>query len=508
MLFQQTNSALPFKQWCWQDKENKKLLWFTALAMVVSFSWIKILYPFPNFIPPDSYSYLEAAYNNDFIGIWAIGYSKFLRLVSSFSNSDLVLVIIQYLLLQGSLMYFLFTIRYLLLPGKWLFRIMLAASVLNPLLPHVANFVSSDCLFTALSLIWFTQLLWIIYRQTATLLVIHALVILLAFTIRYNALYYPVISIALLIFNNMPKRAKRLGIVSIVILLSVFIGSTQTEYSIKTGTVQYSAFGGWLMAANALYGYAHATSQNPSTVPLRFRELHSIVNHHMDSIKNLPVRPDQEIGVYYMWDFKSPLRVYMESHIENKQASFLKRWSSMAPLYAAYGRYLIAKHPWLYIQYYAWPNFQRYYVPPTLFMGVYNWGNETVDPIAMKWFGWKDNTVPTYSRDKKIVVTEYFSILLAIINLIYVLGFITLISIPALYKKCADYSRSILWLMLTFWVSNMCFSVLSAPIELRYQIFPLVITFTFGILLIAFIIENGWSIATQSSEETQPATAL
>src|ERR1044072_6133444 len=100
MLFKQTITTQPFKKWFVQDKENKRLIWFSIAIMIISFGWLKYDYPYPNFMPPDSYSYLDAAYKNDLINQWPIGYSKFLRLVSVFSRSHLVLVIVQSLLLM------------------------------------------------------------------------------------------------------------------------------------------------------------------------------------------------------------------------------------------------------------------------------------------------------------------------------------------------------------------------------------------------------------------------
>ena len=187
MLFKQTISNLPFKHWLWNDKENKQFLCFSTIIMMVSFGWLKYLYPFPNFIPPDSYSYLQAAYRNSYINTWPIGYSKFLQLAGAFSHSHVMLVIVQYLLLMASVLYFLFSIRYLLCVNKKIFILLLILSIANPLLPHIVNFVSSDCLFTALSLVWIIQLLWFIQQPTLKLLIVHAMVLLLAFSVRYTA---------------------------------------------------------------------------------------------------------------------------------------------------------------------------------------------------------------------------------------------------------------------------------------------------------------------------------
>lgn len=482
MLFQQVITTQSFLQWLWQDRENKMLLGFSVTAIVAAFVWLKSLYPYPNFIPPDSWSYLEAATNNRVINIWPIGYSKFLQLVGLFTRSHLVLVVLQYGLLQATVLYFLFTLRYLLSPGKWLFRVLLVVSIVNPLLPHIANFVSSDCLFATLSLVWFTQLLWIIHQPSLRLLLFHALVLLLAFIVRFNALYYPFISIAIILMKGMDKKAKWLGLGAIVLPVLVFIGYTKQEYKEKTNTTQFAAFSGWLMAANALYAYAYAATIDPQAVPAEFRELHQLVNGHLDSLRLLAKRPDAEIGVYYFWDFNSPLVVYMKIKKKKvrKNDSFT-RWASMGPLYAAYGRYLIQKRPVSFGKHYLWPNLFRYYGPPAYFMEYYNRGNTTVDPVAAHWFGWKDNQLPVNARSRQIDIMNLFPNILAIINSLFLISSILFLCWAG-FKKCSGLSKRILTSVWVVWFGNMLFSVCAAPIELRYQIFPVIITLPFCIL--------------------------
>ncbi|HEY8897638.1 MAG TPA: hypothetical protein VIM79_22585, partial [Niastella sp.] len=414
MLFKQTITAQPFIQWLMKDKENKQLIWFSVVIMAISFGWLKFMYPYPNFMPPDSYSYLDAAYKNEFINQWPIGYSKFLRLVSVFSRSHLILVVLQYLLLMASVLYLLFTIRYLLAPGKWLFRVLLIVSVVNPLLPHIANFVSSDCLFAALSLVWFTQLLWIIHHSYLRLFLFHSVILLLAFTVRFSSLWYPFISISIILLNTLPKRIKWLSIGSIAMPLLVFIGCTQYEYHKKTGATQYSAFGGWQMAANALYAYAHSPKRE---VDIGFdpQELQEEVNHHMDSLDKLKYRPDQEIGIYYLWDPNSPLITYAKQQAQKDSINkvYFTKWAAMGPLYGKYGRWLIKEHPGLFLKHFAWPNLIRYYKPPPNFMGMYNLGDPKVDSIAVTWFNWKNNQLPSRFPDKNIYLMIFFPTLLA-----------------------------------------------------------------------------------------------
>lgn len=482
---------MSFKDWLFLDKENQSLLKLSVIAIIIPFIWLKILYPFPNFMPPDSNYYLEAAQHNQFINIWATGYSKFLRFVSCFTNSALALVIIQYLILQGSLLYFLFTIRYFINPPKWVFRAILCLSVLNPLLPHISNFVSSDALFTSLSLIWLTHLICLLFRPAKRLLILHSVILLMTFMVRYNALYYPIISIAVILLSKVDVRGKVLGIGSILVLLTFFIQQTEVEYKRQTGFYQYTAFGGWQLAANALYGYAYATPIASSDVPIRMRKLHASVNRHMDSLRHLTARPDSEVAIYYLWDFKSPLKTYLtEQWNTDSTTGYFKKWASMAPLYASYGYFLIRHRPGSFLKYYALPNLIKYYVPPTKFMGVYNLHNETVDDIVVSWFRWKSNKVSTYRKNKTIPIAQSLSLISSIINIVFLLTYLGFLGIVGV-RRGLTYCNGITGWISLIWLSNLVFSVLSAPIELRYQLFPTIIDLSFSILFIAFILQEG-----------------
>lgn len=492
MLFKQTITTQPFTQWLVQDKENKRLIWFSLAIMIISFGWLKYAYPYPNFMPPDSYSYLDAANKNEFINQWPIGYSKFLRLVSVFSRSHLTLVILQYLLLMTSVLYLLFTIRYLLAPGKWLFRILLTVSLVNPLLPHIANFVSSDCLFAALSLVWFTQLLWIIAQPGLRLLLYHAIILLLVFTVRFSAVWYPFISIAtILISTYISKRTKWLGVGAIATLLGIFIGSTQYEYYKKTGTIQYSPFGGWQMAANALYAYAYAKPTDPAALSYDYSGLHAIVNAHMDTLRKQGYFPYEKIGTYYLWDTKSPLITYakQQRQKDSVKKSYFVRWSSLAPLYGRYGRWLIKEHPGLFLKHFVWPNLVLYYKPPPNFMGLYNLLESKVEPIAVTWFNWKNNQLPNRLHSPFIHLMILFPTLLAIINPLFIAGLLLFVCFSG-FKQCSKTSKHLLTGMLLVWFGNCVFSIVSAPTELRYQIFPVVITLPFCFLFMSWVLRS------------------
>jgi hypothetical protein len=474
------------------------LISLTAAVIVVQFIIFKICYPLPNFMPPDSYSYLEAAHNNQTINTWAIGYSKFLRLFSCFTNSSATLVWFQYILLEFSIIYFLFSIQYLIHTTKWLNRILLIISIMNPLITHISNFVSSDALFTALSLIWFTQLLWILYRPSLKLILFHSVILLLVFMVRFNALYFPLLSIAAILSCKLKFRSKALGISAIFILITGFIMRTEYQYYKATKTLQLSAFGGWQLAANALYGYAYTSPDAPNAVPKKFQRLQTIVNKHMDSLRDIApiMRPDNHVGVYYLWDFKSPLRLYQESVSKpDTLTSYFDKWASLGPLYASYGRFIIYHHPIPFLRHYIWPNFLKYYIPPAGFMESYVIGNSQVDPIAAFWFHWKSRKVYNSFNDTKIEITQIFPPILAVVNLLYVLSFLAIFALGSFKKGPSIRSQVLLWSMV-IWLTNMAFSVFAAPIELRYQLFPMITTFVFTTILLAQLIEECRNISS------------
>lgn len=492
MSIQHQIPQVPLKLWFWQSREQRLLLALAGIAVLVQLMWFKYLYPYPNFLP-DSYSYLDAAHNNQFINMWPIGYSWFLRLFSCFTNSHTALVVCQYLLLQASILYLLFTLAYLLPTGKLTLRILLCCSVLNPLLFHVSNFVSSDSLFATLSLIWLSQLLWIIYKPEIRLLIIHAIVLLLVFTVRYNALYYPLVSLLVISTGRARLQTKLAGAAAIVLLLGGFIGRTIYKYQAITGTTQFSGFSGWQLASNALFAYAHVPPEARKLTPEKFQTLHSITDRHMDSLNKLTLRPDSTLGIYYLWNEQAPLKKYIHQYYSNDSTiDGFKQWASMGPVYRQYGTYLIRQYPQAFARYYLWPNLGNYYSPEAEFLAMYNMGLDSIEPIATMWFKLKSNKVHSAFRDKKIKIGNILPVLLAATNLAFIVSFISFIFLDGL-KKGSRLFIQCLWLMFLIWICNAGFSVLASPIVLRYQAFPMITTFAFMLLLLRYIIQESRS---------------
>lgn len=484
MLFKEQIPAQPFMKWLFSAKENKLLLIASAVIMAFQFIWLKIEYPLPNFFP-DSYEYIGSAISNVEIFPRPTGYVKFLQLFRLITNSHLLLILFQYTFLQISLLYLLFTVSYLLQPGKWLFRLLVLGSTLNPLMFHLSNLIGSDPLFTALSFLWLTQLLLIIHRPINRILITHAIILFLAFTVRYNAIYYPVISISIILFCKTNWRFKAISLVLIGILLGWYVAFTKYQFKKVTGISQLAPFSGWQLAANALAAYAHAPKlDDPNTIPKKFRELHTMVNDYMGSTNKTRHTSNIQSVIYYLWMDNSPLNQYMRKEwAKASKTNRITQWSKMAPLYNAYGRYLIRKHPSLYVRHYLIPNVREYFKPFTEYVGMYNVAGKEILPSAIHWFNLKPSERKSDLNATDINTIKFSSTFNVVINIMLVLGFIGF-NAQAGHKKNSPLSNRILFCMLSIWLFNLGFSVIASPISLRFQIFQLITTFIFSMVLL------------------------
>jgi len=294
----------------WRHRINRLYL-FSALGIsLILLLLFKLIYPYPNLVM-DSYYYIRAAAYNADVNAWPIGYSKFLQLVGLFTHSHMVLVCLQYLFLEMALLLFFFTLRFFFHLGGLVSNILFVFFFVNPLFLYTGNLIMADSLFNGLSILWITQLLWIIYRPRPYMIVTHAILLLITFTVRYNALYYPLVAAIAFALSRQKLRLKLAGIGLPVILVVSFILYTSHKMEEYCGVRQFSPFGGWKLANDALYMYAHVQGGKPDTMPTRFRSVDQIVRKYFE-LSHDPgdlMRPDVFHGSPFM--FSGPLMYYM-----------------------------------------------------------------------------------------------------------------------------------------------------------------------------------------------------
>jgi hypothetical protein len=471
---------LTFTQFLFQNRRNRIFLYLAAAGIIIQFVVFKYLYPFANYIHGDSFSYLIAADQNLTINTYPIGYSKFLRLVSVFAKPDLVLVSLQYLMIQCSTLFLLFTLFYFYKAGKATQSILLCFMVFNPLFLHLGNMVSSDGLFLALSMTWFALLLWIVHKPSNIIICWLTLALFAAFTVRYNALIYPFITLVAFGLSKLSLRKKMIGLGFGILLCGWFVELSLLQYKNLTGYWQYSPFSGWQLANNAMYIYREVDSADRKPVPLKFRAIDNMVRNFHDKNPDLPI---DEIITAYMWTPHYPLCQYRDSLFKKDSAATkFKKWASMGPFFSSYGLYIIKRYPTHFLRYFVWPNSAKYFAPPLEFLGYYNWGKPTVKESAVKWFGYTNNQVKTRMKSNKIWILQYYPFLVSISNILLLLGILSYILLQGWQYK-TTFNKSIL-LAGFVWIANAAFTIFAASAAIRFQAFPAMLSATFTLLLI------------------------
>ncbi|HVU56042.1 MAG TPA: NAD(P)/FAD-dependent oxidoreductase [Puia sp.] len=486
------------QNYLWNNKLNRSYFLIALLTFILQFIWFKIKYPFANYMP-DSYSYLEAASTNADINMWPVAYSKFLRLVSVFSHSDWLVVGVQYFFMQLCTLTFFYTILHFLRPGRLVRNMLFIIFVFNPVPLYISNYISADALFIGLSLLWFTTLIWVIYQPSRWQIILHAILLLACFAVRYNAIYYPVISILAFMISKQSWPRRLVGIGLGLLLVSLSFLYTSGKMKELTGHRQFSAFGGWQLANNALYMYEHIPSKQRGQVPAQFAGLDTMVRQHMDTLKRVKLTKEDSLTRYfYLWNGRGPLHQYLQRQWKKDSITpYFKRWASEGPFYLSYALYLIKKYPWSYMENFMFPNAIKLAAPPTEFLGTYNMGGDSVGGLAKNWFQYKSLKVKDHNRKGNIILyTEWYPIYSAMTNLLLIIHLAGLLFFGSFKQRRTLFK--LLPLGFSLWLLNMGFSIFSSPIVLRYQAFPLIIITAIALLTGEIIYTSESKIKTAS----------
>ena len=447
--------------------------WLIAVtASLLQFFIFKHFYPFASFFE-DSYAYICAAMEHDAISYRPIGYSWFLLLIHGISASDTFLVFIQYCLLQGAGLYLYFSIHRLYGPRKVIGRILFFFLLFDPIQLYIANVVSSDALFIALSLIWLTALLWLIRRPSMRHLLLQLCLLILIFYTRYNALCYPVIAAVAFLLTCKGPIFKLAGIASSLLVLVIGVLIVREATRQQTGVKVFSAFSAWQIANNALFMYPYV-KVDPSHLPsAECRELDSFV-------RATPAH--QPVDTWYMWDPRSPLKKYMRMRQQREHTGYFTAWNRVAPVFSQYGYYLTARHPLLFAREYLWPSTRIFFYPSLDILMRYNEGESNVDPMAKDWFHYSSTKVRTVcSPDLQGHLLGPFPAFNLAVSLAFILGAV-LFLIPGKGKPDRSGFREGLLMTMTYFAVNAGFCIFATPSVFRYQLAPMIWLFVLTLL--------------------------
>lgn len=487
---------LSFGHFIWRIRRNRRYLIGALGFSILLMGLFKALYPYPNLVL-DSYFYIKAAAENWDVNAWPIGYSKFLRVFGWFSHSPLLLVWWQYLFLEFSNALFFFTLLYFFRPGKLVANVLFIFLFVNPLFLYLSNLIMADTLFTGLSILWITQLLWIIYRPRPYMIVTHAVLLLITFTVRYNALYYPFVATLAFILSRQRVWVKLTGIGLQFALLSCFILFNNSRMAAVTGERQFSAFGGWKIANDALFMYAHIHPPQGDPVPEKFRPLDKMVRQYFDYTHDPGDLNQRDVfwGSTYMFNGYSPLMQYMvRQGYNDSNFNFInsRPWAKVAPLYSEYGSWLIRKYPVAYFQYFLWPNTIRYAFPTLEIFEArtpFYLRDDDLGVPAKAWFGLKTLTIDASLIDLRTQLISLYPLVSGLVLFAFLIGIAGFFIIRGGKKVSRPYLYSLV-LIGCLWLANLGFSVIAAAVVFRYLAFIFIVGFAFTLLLFEFILQH------------------
>lgn len=484
-LIKQAPSTLTFKEYVFL--ENKMYSLIILGLMVLQWILFKLCYPFPDFFS-DSYSYIEAAYLHFDVNIWPIGYSRFLALFHLLTTSGSALVFFQYLVWSASALYFYLTITYFYHTGKNTRTFLCLFLFFNPLFLYVANYVTSDMLFIAMSTIWLTQLIWILHRPRLYQIFVQAVLIFVMFTFRYNAMIYPVIAAGVFILSKQKVWVKVLGIVSAPVLILPFILWSSQAAKKVTGTPQFPPIlGGWQWGNNALYFRGFIEEDSAIFPTPQTKELDGIARRFF----SLPYHPQgllfSEVANFFIRHPEAPLKQYMSRHYKPKTPyESVQAWGKSAVVFDQYGKFLIKRHLWAYARYYLLVNTKNYFIPPLEKLEIYNLGEDSMWDWAQFWFRYPSPKVWSISKELQGTVLALFPIFFLILNIYYTIALVQFLRRGGL-KKTDKMVRYTILVISTFLAINAAFSIFANIIVIRYEIFPMVVFLAFAMMLTDYI---------------------
>jgi hypothetical protein len=479
--------AQSFLQFVWREKRNRRFLWIILAGMIVQFIIFKRLYPFADFFS-DSYSYIFAASANLDVSIWPIGYSKFLRLFHSITSSDTALVGFQYFFFEFSCLYFFYSILYFYRFAKVNQVILLVFLFFNPLFLYICNYINSDPLFITLSVLWFTELLWLLQRPSWYHIIAQGLLLFLCFTVRNNAYIYPVVTAVVFALSRMKWMVKISGAALGIAMIVPFVLHTRNAAEKLTGVKQFSLFTGWQLANNALYIYEYIDVDTTNLPTQNIKELNRLSSKFYSIYAALYPKFHGDlsgyVGNFFIREQFSPLKQYLiKKYKITDDYSQVVAWGKSSVAFKEYGSYIIRNNMNAYFWQFILPNAKNYLTPPLEKLAVYNLDLDNVPPIVQKWFEYDSprvNTkIPRKAQRKWLIVFPY---VFFAINL-YILGLSAMTLLKDKYKEISKANKHMLITCGSFLVLNFIFSASATVVVLRYEVFPLMICIPFAILL-------------------------
>ncbi|UPK68045.1 hypothetical protein [Chitinophaga filiformis] len=268
------------------------------------------------------------------------------------------------------------------------------------------------------------------------------------------------------------------GILAGPALIIPFVIHSRTVAKQLTGSPQFPMLSGWQWANNALYMRGYITVAPGTWTTPELRELDQISETFFQSTPPEKRNLSAYVANYFIRKPKAPLKVYMDRHVHTTNFyQYLLGWGKVSPLFGKYGLTLIKQHPGAFLRYFVAINTKNYFYPPLEVLSLYNLGKSQIYPFAVDWFQLETNQAKSISKHLQGVVLLIFPLLFLLLNIFYT----TTLLLFKVKRAMALLPRSSLAVSLLL-LLNFCFSISANIIVIRYQIFPMMLLLSFGLI--------------------------
>ena len=496
---------------------NKKGIWterewlgLVLPLIVVEFIGFKSLYPYADYFT-DSYSYIQAAANQDAISFRPIGYSLFLRLVHAFAASDTLVVTLQYFLVQGASLWLVLWLRRWCGLKEGIVAVLVAFVLLDPVIPYVCNYISSDALFIGLSLIWLTLLMGLLREPCWWRLGLQLVLLFAIFHLRYVALFYPAVAALTVLLT---RRGWVFRVTGVAASVGVVVGGMLWVRAItkrETGADLFSAFSGWQIANNALNVYAHIPVDTVGLPSPECRELAGIVKNYFEGglrvsdgdsgIRAVGAVGTTEVGVTsevgaaetraapgattaYMWLRSSPLHQYLRAYRRRGRLSYFDAWNRVGVVFSQYGYFVAKKHPVSFLYYYGWPSAKTFFWMDLDNIAAFNEGKPNFDVLAKKWFHYPDVRVKVYSASLQGKLLAPMPGIYFLLNIAFGISALLFLPFAALRERDPVFTGTFR-VASAFLLANAFFGIFASPSVFRYEVLPMIVLFVFSVCAVS-----------------------
>lgn len=475
--------AASFGAFIFRDHINRWLLTGAIAMALVKILLFRHFFPYMDFTS-DTFPYMQAALLRLDYNIWPIGYSRFLWLFHQVSRSEIMLSVIQFAMLELSSLFFYFSVVYIFQVRNFFRYGFYAFLLVNPLFIFLGNYLISDALFLTLGLLWITLVLWMLYRPATWMLIVHGLLLAAAFTVRYNAMFYPFVALVPILLSRYKPWQKLLAVIFPLMLIAVFVQFMRQKSWEHSGVRTFSVFSGWQMMNNAMYMLPHLTMDSTTSRP-EFALLQKDVYKFTRALHKMKKNVTPVDGSFYMWEAAGPQKRALQRFMQaDTTKDTYTAWASLSVQFADYGADMIRRYPLQYARYYLLDNAKLYLLPPLEVLGSYNRPViRGVKGTADVLFKNGDREMPRSKYDDlQAFLMSLFPSLLVVCHLVFLEETIRYLVKKGIRKSNRIFNISLLFCW-TFILANFAFSVLAAPIVLRYQVLLIVLLTGYTLLL-------------------------